>query len=229
MDRIATHLRRTSSWTAFAILLAVAASFVGRVEAYTITGDLNCDNQVMVFTAATEGVGMVVNYAGVSKCFSATPAVVSFSTTDRYLYLACWSDDGIAQGLLHDLAVDAVPVYSGDPQWTVAPTDSNVSPCISNSPQIGATLASRIPTSLFVAPAVGCANTGTCYGVWGQMATIATTSRWTWYNSGGQSGPNAPFQPGFNHRELLIFRLDMQQIPTSSTGSTWGRLKTLYR
>ena len=211
--------------------MAGAASAFFSPATFTITGDIVCDNEVRIYTAATESPSMVVNYTGISKCFSATPQVVSFSTTDRYLYLTCWSDDGVAQGLLHDLQVDAVPVLSGDPQWRVLPCDSNLTACISPGPGvIEAAMASRIPTGTFVAQTVGCQNLPAgCYGTWGQFAAINSLSRWSWFNSGQQVSTNAPFQPGFNHRELLIFRLDMQVVPTATKRSTWSQVKTIYR
>jgi hypothetical protein len=94
---------------------------------------------------------------------------------------------------------------------------------------IEAAMAARIPTATFVAPAVGCQNLPAgCYGVWGNVPTISSASKWTWFDSGQQVSPNAPFQPGFNHREFLIFRLDMEHV-VPTTKSSWGQLKTIYR
>jgi uncharacterized repeat protein (TIGR01451 family) len=201
----------------FDVLKNVMDSFCQRT--YQVTGDVVSDNHVMLFTAPNEGPQTTPVYTGFRSCWP-TPTAVNLTTTDRYLYLACWGDDAGGQGLLHDLRITtptgARNVFSGDALWSVAPTDSNVGVgCGSPSPsaQMGASLASRIPGATFGTPALGCFNPPTgmnCYGIWGPVSSIDPAARWTWFNSGLQGGANAPFQPGFNHREFLIFRLDMQ-------------------
>jgi len=217
---------------AWAVTMAALPTSAG---AFTISGDIVADNTSLIFTANTETPGMVVNYTNNYKCYSATPLPVSFSSTDRYLYIACFSDGSVGQGLLHDLTVNGNPVYSGNTSWTVAPGDTLPSNCagatLAQANAIGASMAARIPTMTFVAPAVGCQNTGgLCYGIWGGFAAIDPLARWSWFNSGNQVSGNAPFQPGFNHRELLVFRLDMLEFLASpGEVSTWGRVKNTYR
>jgi hypothetical protein len=221
----------------FALLaLGVAmTSLPGRAAAITVAGDAVADNTLIIFTAATENPGMVVNATGNWKCFSATPLVVNFSTADRYLYIATYSDHGVGQGLLHDLSVDGNPVYSGSSFWTVAPGDTVPGNCAGGTPAevaaIGASLNARIPTMAFVPTSDGCFNTiAGCYAIWGNFAAINSGSRWTWFNSGAQVSPDAPFKPGFNHRELLVFRLDMFAfLATPVTPASWGAIKSTYR
>jgi len=230
------HSRLTALRTQFcSVAIAMAGTLLLATHAgattFTVTGNIICDNEVMIFTAANELPGMVVNYQGVNKCFSATPATVNFATTDRHLYLTCFSDKNVAQGLLHNLKVNNILVPSGDPQWQVMPSDSNVNACFTTPPvaDIAAAMAARIPAGLFVSPAVGCQNGPSgCYGVWGNFTTIGL-SFWTWYNSGQQVSTNAPFQPGFNHREFPVFHVDMLQVPTATQRSTWSSVKSYYR
>ena len=201
----------------------------GQCTAHLVTGDVTCDNTFAIYTAANESVGMTVHYTGFTACHP-TALPVSFTTTDRYLYIAAWSDDQVAQGLLHDLKVDGLPVYSGDPRWTVTYTDSDLDACVGTPPAIVApTMESTIPSPPggWLAPAVGCANPApgnTCYGVWGNFPTIDLTAKRIWYDSGNQSSSDAPFYPGFNHREFLIFRLDMR--PAAGTACDDGNLCT---
>lgn len=187
---------------------------VGSAIQHTITGDVTCDNEFAIYTAATENPGMAVTYRGFTGCHPAATSV-TINTIDRYLYISTWSDDRVAQGLMHDLSVSGLPVFSGDPHWTVTYTDSNYTSCLGTPPVgMAATMNVTIPAPPggWIAPAIGCANPPSgqdCYGVWGHYSTIDPTARRTWYNSGNQSSTNAPFEPGFNHREFLIFRLDL--------------------
>ncbi len=198
----------------FPLTSALAAAGSPTAGSHVITGDVICDNEFAIYTAASELTGMAVNYTGLSKCYPGT-LLVNASTTDRYLYIACWSDDGVAQGLLHDLKVDGIPAFSDDPRWQVAYTDSDYDSCGDlGSPAIEATMETVIPAPPggWVAPSIGCANPafgGNCYGVWGHWSTIDVGVHWTWFDSGNQVSADAPLYPGFNHREFLIFRFDM--------------------
>lgn len=189
-------------------------------EPITVTGDITADNTAMVFTAASEQPGMTVNSYPASVCWSSV-VPLTFSTLDRYIYIAAWSDDNTGQGLLHDFSItkngNTYPVYSGSPFWTVAPADSNLNACSGiNQLSVAAAMANRIPTATFVSTTNGCFNPAigqpTCYNIWGRVASISDTARWSWFDSGNQVSTDAPFKPGFNHRELLIFRLDTQDL-----------------
>ncbi len=214
----------------FGAALLLASSFtIASAAGHTITGRIVADNEVRIYTAVSEVPAMTVTYQGVSACWS-TSVPVNINTTNRYLYLTCWSDLSVAQGLLHDLTVDGTPVYSGHSLWRVLPNDSVMAACtVPGAGVVEAAMASRIPTGTFVVPTVGCQNNATCYGVWGQSTLISSAAKWSWFNSGNQVSGNAPFQPGFNHREFLIFRLDMQQVATPTRLGSWGQIKTMYR
>jgi hypothetical protein len=205
-------------------------------RAYTVTGGITCDNETMMFTANSESPGLELHYVGVHACWPGTQ-VVNVTSSDRFLYLGCWSDDNAAQGLLLDFTINSpsgtLQAFSGSPLWKVAPGDSNIFGC--SSPlevDIAAAMASRIPTMSFVDVAVGCSNPPVgvnCYDRWGHVAEISATARWMWFNSGLQSSVNAPFEPGFNHREFLVFRLDLQtMLPVPTRTGSWGKLKAMY-
>ena len=216
------------------IMLTILAT---ACHAYEVTGDVTCDNETFLFTANSESPGMELHSVGVHACWPRAQAV-AFASTDRFLYLACWSDDIVAQGLLHDFTISSeagvLQAFSGNPLWKVAPGDLNLAGC-SAPPEadIASAMASRIPTMSFVDVAVGCANPpvgADCYERWGHVPEISLAARWMWFDSGLQTGPNAPFEPGFNHREFLIFRLDLlAMLPVPTRTSSWGRLKAIYR
>jgi hypothetical protein len=198
-------------------------------NSHTITGHIVADNEVSIYTAANEAPSMTVNYSGVTTCWP-TAASVNVTTADSYLYVTCFSDLAVGQGLLHDLQIDGNSAVSGDAQWTVLPTDSLVLSCVAHpAGTIEAAMAARIPTGVFVPTTVGCQNLAAgCYGIWGNVPSINSAAKWIWFNSGQQVSANAPFQPGFNHREFLIFRLNMDRV-TPVRKSSWGELKSIYR
>ena len=188
------------------------------LSSHTISGHVTSDNQFAIFTSAAE---VPVTYRNLTGCHPAAVAV-NFTTTDRYLYIAAWSDDSNVQGLLHDLNVSGLPgaddVPSHDPRWSVKPMDSDQDACLSPPfTAIEATMNSVIPGGGWSAPATtACTNSPGCFetspGVytWGYFTSISPTARRAWYNSGLQgTGGDIPFKPGFNHREFLVFRLDM--------------------
>jgi len=175
-----------------------------------------CDNEFAIFTANKEKPGMTLTYTGITHCYpGAFP--VSINTSDRYLYIACWSDDSVGQGLLHDITVNGAPVFSDSPRWKVTYTNSNQSSCLGAPVTLTGTMIATIlaPPGGWVSPSIGCANPtvgNNCYGIWGHWPTVSLSTHWTWYDSGNQIAPDAPFFPGFNHNEFLIFRLDMRRF-----------------
>jgi hypothetical protein len=206
-------------------------------RAYTVKGGITCDNETMMFTAKSEGHGLELHSVGVHACWPGAQ-VVNVTSGDRFLYLACWSDNNAAQGLLLDFTINSsfgtLQAFSGSQLWKVAPGDSDIAGCSSpTEASIAAAMASRIPTMSFVDVAVGCNNPPigvNCYDRWGHVAEISASARWMWFNSGLQASVNAPFEPGFNHREFLIFRLDLlTMLPVPTRTGSWGRLKAMYR
>ena len=223
---------RACGSTLLGLLLAASVA-----RAYTVTGAITCDNETLMFTSDREEAGMQLHFTGVHACWPGAQ-VVNVSSTDRFLYLACWSDDIAAQGLLHDFTISSpfgqLQAFSGNPLWKVAPADANITGCSSPSEDmIAGGMAIRIPYAVFVDVAVGCANPPPgqdCYGRWGPVAAISGSARWMWFDSHLQTSPNAPFEPGFNHREFLIFRLDLQSmLPVPVRARSWGVLKAFYR
>lgn len=227
-------LQGTAGRTAMLIALSLLATVS---HAYTVKGAITCDNETMMFTASSDNPGLQLHSVGVHACWPYAQ-VVNVTSSDRFLYLACWSDDYAAQGLLLDFTVSSpfgtLLAFSGSQLWKVAAGDSNIAGCSSPlEADIAGAMASRIPTMSFVDVAVGCSNPPigvNCYDRWGHVSEISATARWMWFNSGLQVSVNAPFEPGFNHREFLVFRLDLlPMLPVPTRTSSWGRLKAIYR
>ena len=206
--------------------------------AVLVSGDLAVDNFARVFTG---------DAAGTSLTFSGGPVngpnithSYSISTTDQYLYIAAWSDDGTQQGLLHDFAMNSNAVWSGNPAWQVYATGIDLDtqspgPALTQlSAQIAIanSAAGGAGTSVtWVTPAVGGINNGTfpTSNSWPTQASIATNANWTWYDSGNQTSLQPPFRTGFNHQEYLIFRTPIVPEPASMALLSFASLLVFSR
>ena len=204
----------------------------------TVAGDLDIDNVAQVYTGNAAGTSVTLIGGSVSGPNSAT--AYSFNTTDDFLYIAAWSDNGTQQGLLHDFAMNAIPVWSGDPAWQVYATgiDLNVASPVPTATQLGTQIgianaaAGGAGTSVtWVPTTVGGINDGTfpAGNPWVQQASIANNANWTWYDSNTQVSAQAPFRGGFNHFEYLIFRTPVIPEPGAMTLSLVGLLGLLRR
>lgn len=168
--------------------------------------------------SATQNIGGASN-ATSSEIF--VPESYSKTAPDAdWIYIAAWSDDAAKQGLLVDYSRNNcfgnyVTVLSGNSRWEVTATNFNLS------------IGSTAPTTAELTEQILFANAGTNHsGGWKPITASALTNsqggihdvvvpgiaggaRWMWWNSGNGSSP-APFAPGFNHGEYLIFRLPVE-------------------
>lgn len=208
------------------LLLALPAG----ARAAEIQGAVVCDNYHFVFTGSVDGRSLTPR-GRVEVGPQTTPVRYSFQDADdEYVYIAAWSDRSIEQGLLHGFTVDGVPRYSAEDNksaWEVCATGFHKDGPLSNPIRdldlagwIRECNAGATPSAGWVKPgaspnglAIGDANDGTfpdnapwCAG--SPCADIPESAQWTWYDSGecGDGAP-APFFPGCDHYETLIFRL----------------------
>jgi hypothetical protein len=77
---------------------------------------------------------------------------------------------------------------------------------------------------------VGGPNDGTFPSMdsWEVQFPIPITAHWAWYDSGRGGWPESPFRPGFDHGEVLVFRLALE-LPSPGDPPTWSRVKALFR
>ena len=196
----------------------------------TVSGDLAVDNSARVFTGDTAGTSLTF-VAGVVSGPNTTQTH-NFLTTDQHLYIAAWSDDSTQQGLLHDLAMNANPVWSDNPAWEVYATgndlDGTTSPTLAQlSTQIAianAATGGAGTSNTWVPTTVGGPNDNTfpTSNSWLIQALIPTNVNWVWYDSGQQTSLQPPFRTGFNHYEYLIFRTPIVPEPGSAVLALLG-------
>lgn len=211
------------------LLFVLLLAWSPEVRAAEIRGTVICDNYHFVFTGSANGASLTPR-GQVEFGPQNPPVEYSFPTSDDdILYIAAWSDHSIQQGLLHGFTVDGVPRFSaedGKTAWEVCATGFRKDDPIANPIQelslanwirdcnAGSTLSGG-----WVKPgtppgelAIGAANDGTfpknspwCSG--NPCAGIPESAQWTWYRSGECDSAEAPFVPGCDHHETLIFRL----------------------
>lgn len=217
----------------FAILLPLAA-LLALLPATApaqmhVSGDIVCDNTFVLYSGSVGGESLEFHVGGAFPY--ATP--VDFATPHPALYLVAWSDDAIHQGLLHDLAVDGAPRWSQDPAWTVFASGEDLDLDYPAAQPSAADLARYIARAnageLWQPVTVGGANDGSFPAgqSWEAQAPIAPAARWVWFNSGRQGSFDAPFRSGFDHGEVLVFRL-LVDLPAPSEAETWSRVKRLF-
>jgi len=128
----------------------------------------------------------------------------TFATPDTF-YIAAWSDDNVAQGLLGQFDVGGTMLLTGGAGWEVFATGINLND--GDPAPDASTIASQVALAdaneLWEAPYVGFENSPAAMN-WGQVAGVSEDARWVWRDS-GRGGPD-PLLQGYNHDEFLIFR-----------------------
>lgn len=152
------------------------------------------------------------------------PETFSFSATTA-IYIAAWSDDAFAQGLLGDLTIDGQDFSTGNPAWRVFRTG------LDRDDDVNYPTASEVSTQLAIAnggnlwemPFAGGFN-----GIqpWGVIPGVSTNNaRWMWAS---QPGDTDPLIGGVDVGEYLIFCIPVP-TPGSFALMALGGLLTIRR
>lgn len=155
--------------------------------------------------------------AGAPGAYNWSQAETFNFTTPDTVYIAAWSDDRVAQGLIGQINFDGREVLTGDEGWEVYATgiSLNDGAPVPDASLIGAQIALADLNDAWELPYVGFDNTSGTPN-WGQIAGISDAARWVWRDS-GRSGDN-PLIGDFDHDEFLIFRM-RSEVPTPGAAS----------
>lgn len=207
------------STTAVLVTTITVGLSITAASAGTINATVTADNHYALYSSA----GSSFQYHGGNELgASGSPGTYNWSLPEVYtfdagefLYIAAWSDDAVAQGVLANIWVDGDPLHSGDPRWEVYPTwvnrgDGDPHP---DASEVGAYVAFATSNNLWETPYVGGAN-----GIspWGTVPGIDDQARWMWYNTPGDDNP---LDGGSGAGEMLIFRT---AIPAPGTAVLAG-------
>ncbi len=210
----------------FGLLFVCFTAFSLVAKAQTITGRFSVDNgyqlwignsyEVQTQLAAQWNTRAKQIKTGVSVTFNAIP--------DCHIYIVAWSDDKDFQGLVGSFS-GATTIKTGDSQWRVWPTGNNLNG-VSNATttpsigQVNSWLIGAPPNpSTWPIPFAGPIVNGPIpNNIYGTVLGIDPNAKWVWHDSkkdsratwplttGTYSPHGVPFL-GFNHDEVLIFRV----------------------
>lgn len=200
-----------------AVAALASVSLASAVSAGAFNAVITADNHYAVYVDGPGGVQFV---AGNELGAGGSPGTYNWSKAEsisfdtlRYVYIAVWSDDAVAQGLLADIRGPGGQVlHTGIAPWEVMCTNVDLDNGASYPPvsAIASFSAQADTNHLWMSPYVGPANLTTT-NPWGKIAGISEQARWSWGNPDGMSNP---LIGGTNHDEYQIFRLS---VPTPGT------------
>ncbi len=196
------------------IVCAAGMTLIAGSASAATTATFTADNHYALYGQYDGSVSFIgANEAGSSGSSGAynwsQPETFNFITPDT-IYIAAWSDDRVAQGLVGQLNIDGVDVFTGDAGWEVFATGIDLD---TNAPAPdAATIAAQVMfadiNDAWELPYVGESNTGATRP-WGKISGVSEEANWVWRGS-GRGGPD-PLKGDVNHDEFLIFRT---QVPT---------------
>lgn len=202
------HILKTAVASLFAASLA---TLNGAASAELVTGTITADNHYALYSSLG-GVfqyhgGNETGYAGSSGTYNWSMAETWAFDAGEYLYIAAWSDDAVAQGVLAEFhSASLGTILSGDARWQVYSTDINRGDGDAHplAGEIAAHVANADAFALWETPFVGDLN-----GIdpWGTIAGVSDSARWMWADLNTAENP---LFGSYGAREMLIFRT---QVP----------------
>jgi len=213
---------------------AIAAGAIGvlacNASAQDITFDVivTADNQYGLYTGTETS---ALNYIGgafntlAAGIISPENYTITMPETG-WIYITAWADRAVYQGLMARFDSVLGTFYAGQTGWEVTATGlsrANGAPPVPLSDlttQIQLANAGMNPAGGWVDPHLGPLN-GNSPGLWPWAigGGMGPDANWTWYDSGLDPSPLAPYTNGFDHLEYLIFRLPVN-IPSPGAAAT---------
>jgi MYXO-CTERM domain-containing protein len=200
-------MRKTIATLSFTATVGALAAGTSVANAELVTGTITADNHYALYSSLgsdfTYHGGNEIGYAGNPGTYNWSQAESwSFEAGD-FLYIAAWSDDAVAQGVLAEFHSDSLgTILSGDARWQVYGTNQNRGDGDPHpdAAEIAAHVNFATNNSLWESPFVGGQN-----GIapWSNIAGISGDARWMWIDV---PGDDDPLQGGSGAREMLIYR-----------------------
>jgi MYXO-CTERM domain-containing protein len=190
-----------------AIVVGGMAATGTAANAEFVMGTITADNHYALYTSTG---GLFSYHGGNETGAGGAPGQYNWSQAESYqflagdyLYVAAWSDDAVAQGVLAEFHSDTLgTLLSGDSRWEVYGTgldrgDGDAHP---DALEIGNHVAFADANLLWEEIFAGATN-----GVqpWGHIAGVTDDAQWMWKSVFGDDDPT---QGGSGAGEMLIFR-----------------------
>lgn len=207
---------QTRMSVAFVSMASLVGIVAGSAHA-SYSAKITADNHYALYVDGPNGVTMVggneLGAAGSPGTYNWSKAESWTFDTTQYIYIAVWSDDAVAQGLLADITgPNGLVLHSGVAGWEVMLTNSSKG---DGSPRPDATeiamyTAQADANNEWLTPFVGPNNLSST-APWGKIDGVTADAKWTWGNPNSLSNP---LIGGTNHLEYQIFRMS---VPGPST------------
>jgi hypothetical protein len=203
------------------LLAAATVAIAGSLaNAGVIQGTITADNHYALYTSTS---GIFSYHGGNELGAGGSPGSYNWSVAEPvtfaegdFLYIAAWSDDSVAQGVLASFNSPGLgTILSGDPRWQVFATgiNRNDGSAHPTTTEVSGHVLNADTNNLWETPFVG-GNNG--ISPWGNIAGISGNARWMWFNTPGDSDP---LQGGSAAGEMLIFRT---VVPAPSAAALLG-------
>jgi hypothetical protein len=209
-------MKTTTRTAAFLIAAATAAANASMVvpDGQIITGTITADNHYALYSST----GSDFQYHGGNETgASGNPGRYNWSVAEGYsfesgdqLYIAAWSDDRVAQGVLAELHSDSLgTILSGDPRWQVYATNASrgTGDLHPGTSEIAQHVAFADANELWQSTVTGGANGA---GPWNTIAGIDAAALWMWH---GVEGVADPLRGAHGAGEMMIFRTALASPP----------------
>lgn len=200
--------------------------FLAGTASASITATVTADNHYSIYrvTGQQGGADTLALVGGNELTFDGSPGLYNWSLPETFtfdtqretIYLAAWSDDFFAQGLLGQfVSTQSGTILSGDSRWRVYRTgidldDGDAYPTATVMQQ---QIAIANANSAWTNTAVG-GNNSNGTAPWREVPGITQNARWMWATTNG-----VDFEPGSNVGEFLIFCVT---IPSPSSVALAG-------
>lgn len=194
-----------------------AAAMAASPAMASFSAVITADNHYALY----QEVGGVISLVGGNELGAGgAPGTYNWSMPETHLidssattiYIAAWSDDRVAQGLLAEINLGGGQfLRSGDPAWQVHCTLVNLgdgSP-YPTAAEVAAEETLADANNLWMTPDTYAPNLSST-SPWGAIGGISSAARWMWGNPGAVT--NA-FIGGSNHEEWQLFRIPVAQVP----------------
>jgi hypothetical protein len=183
-------------------LLIVAAI---QSHAALITATVTADNAFSLYTGNADGTDLT--YIGRNTADWSTARTLTFDhTAGDYIYLASWSDNAVAQGIIGQFTLaDGSTLFTGT-TWDAHLTNMDINNYMAEMPSLSS-VSSEIGENTWAA-----VNNTVDYGAWpwGSISGISSNADWMWGSS---------LIPGSGYGEYQIFRLQVGSTNVPEPGS----------
>ncbi|MBL0922564.1 MAG: hypothetical protein IBJ10_10620 [Phycisphaerales bacterium] len=209
-------------------LAAIAlAPLAGAASAGIVTGTITADNHYALYTGGATNIAYIgggeTGTGGFNGAYNWSHAESFTFNAGRYIYIAAWSDDAVAQGLIGEFFLpNNQRLTTNNAVWQVFATgiDLDTGAPHPTAAHLQAQVALANAGDLWTTPGQYMNNTAQT-NPWGKIAGIASDAHWIWATPPGNANV---FVGAGDWDEYLVFRT---QVPAPGAAAALAGLGIL--